>query len=154
MAELTHAFIVSAMEEPRVRTVGEFVYRSTSLAPTHLFGSLEFEELIDSYAKPEDPGCVAVVLLTGDDLGRPGGELARRPCQDVVLVLGYFLARLPDGYVIVLRDDELDGPSDVAGALYLSFDDAGWRHALADALKNLGVNIDFDQPGSAGPSPN
>ena len=68
----------------------------------------------------------AVVLLTADDQGRKAGEAAWSPRarQNVVLELGYFLAKLSRAKVCALMKGEVERPSDYHGVLYILLDDA------------------------------
>ena len=91
----------------------------------------------------------AIVLMTGDDEGRLRGssrqELKPRARQNVVLELGYFLARLGRRLVVVLYEDGVELPSDYTGVLYIRLDDSGaWRHELARELKAAGLSVDLN----------
>jgi predicted nucleotide-binding protein len=91
----------------------------------------------------------AVVLLSPDDMAyirSQTPEQARpRARQNVVLELGYFIAKLGREKVMPLYKgaEAFELPSDIAGVVYTPFDDAGhWRYALADELKAAGYTID------------
>ena len=90
----------------------------------------------------------AVVLLTPDDEGRRIGDqpLARRPRQNVLLELGYFIAHLGRANVCALKKGELEIPSDFAGVVWSAMDSAGgWRVELAKELKAAGYGIDWNR---------
>ncbi|MGH8039162.1 MAG: TIR domain-containing protein [Stenotrophomonas sp.] len=89
----------------------------------------------------------AIVLLTPDDEGRPvGGEtLALRARQNVLLELGYFMARLGRENVCALRKGSVDIPSDFAGVVWTDMDrSGGWRLALGKELRAAGYDIDWN----------
>lgn len=143
----TAAFIVHGRDAANIRhVVARLISAATALEPVILDEQLnEGRTLIDKFKAHATPACVAIVVMTADDVGRaanaPGEE--RRPRQNVVLELGYFLALLPPDRVIVLRESGLTGPSDVQGVMYHSLDDAGWGQKLAREIAGLGVAVDF-----------
>ena len=88
----------------------------------------------------------AIVLLTPDDMGRGKSESEERPRarQNVILELGYFMARLGRDRVTALLKDEVEIPSDYMSVVYVHFDTAGaWRQALGRELQNAGYEIDW-----------
>jgi predicted nucleotide-binding protein len=90
----------------------------------------------------------AVVLLTADDVGglgtaAPARQLPRAR-QNVVLELGYFVAKLGRGRVCVLHEPSVEIPSDYLGVLFTVLDaDGRWRHRLAREMKAAGLPIDL-----------
>jgi predicted nucleotide-binding protein len=90
----------------------------------------------------------AVVLLTPDDVGAKKGnedQLRPRARQNVILELGYFLARLGRNRVAALVRGELEKPSDYDGVVYISMDEAGaWKMLLAREIKAAGLNVDLN----------
>lgn len=89
----------------------------------------------------------AVVLLTPDDVGgNSATDLKPRARQNVVLELGYFLARLTRSNVCALLKGEVEMPSDYMGVIYVPYDDAGgWRLHLAKELKAAKFPIDMNK---------
>lgn len=91
----------------------------------------------------------AVVLMTPDDLGAAKGEadqLRPRARQNVVLELGYFFALLGRGHVAALHLGNLELPSDIAGLIYIPFDNAGaWKFLLAREMQAAGLQIDLNK---------
>jgi predicted nucleotide-binding protein len=90
----------------------------------------------------------AVVLLTPDDEGcKKGGTPQPRARQNVVLELGYFIARLGRNRVCALKvGDNLEIPSDFGGVVYVPFDSSGgWRQTLAKELEAAGFTIDWNK---------
>lgn len=87
----------------------------------------------------------AVVLLTDDDEGKSKTEidLKKRARQNVVLELGYFIAKLGRSNVLPLYSEGVEIPSDIHGLLYVPIDKANsWKFTLAKELKEAGYNID------------
>jgi len=79
----------------------------------------------------------AVVLLTPDDEGRSKGvgELMPRARQNVVLELGYLLARLGRDRLCALKRGGVEISSDYAGVVWTDMDPGGgWRLTLARKL--------------------
>lgn len=90
----------------------------------------------------------AVILLTADDEGRVrgGDALEARPRQNVLLELGYFIARLGRENVCTFKKGELEIPSDFAGIVWTLMDaSGGWRLELAKELKAAGYTIDWNR---------
>ncbi|ACF12378.1 nucleotide-binding protein containing TIR -like protein domain-like protein [Chlorobaculum parvum NCIB 8327] len=91
----------------------------------------------------------AVVLFTPDDTGYPSkkpDDAKPRARQNVVLELGYFMARLGRNRVALLQvGDDIEIPSDFSGVLYLTFDNGGgWKYQLASEMKARGMAIDMN----------
>lgn len=91
----------------------------------------------------------AVVLMTADDIGGVKGtatrDLSPRARQNVVLELGYFLAKLSRGHVCALYETGVEIPSDYSGVLYLTLDpNEAWRFQLAKELKAAGLPVDLN----------
>lgn len=90
----------------------------------------------------------AVVLLTPDDEGRGLGQdkLEPRARQNVLLELGYFIAKLGRPNVCALKKGNLEIPSDFAGVVWTPMDDnGGWKSELAKELKAAGYEIDWNK---------
>ena len=63
-----------------------------------------------------------------------------------MLELGYFMARLGRDRVCTLAKGDLEVPTDFAGVVWESLDDAGaWKTALARELKATGYPIDWNK---------
>lgn len=89
----------------------------------------------------------AVVLLTPDDEGRALGtdKLESRARQNVLLELGYFIARLGRENVCTLKRGDLEIPSDFAGVVWSTMDANGaWKQELAKELAAAGYEIDWN----------
>ena len=64
----------------------------------------------------------AFVLMTPDDIAVNDSKTGRRARQNVILELGWFMARLGRENVILMSQGEVELPSDVLGILYLRFE--------------------------------
>jgi predicted nucleotide-binding protein len=92
----------------------------------------------------------AVVLLTADDQGGPVGtsipKQRKRARQNVILELGFFLAKLGEERVCCLYEEGVELPSDVLGRLYVPFGkDDKWKLELARELRSVGIAVDSNQ---------
>jgi predicted nucleotide-binding protein len=106
--------------------------------------SKTFLELIEQYAKVG----FAVVLLTADDLGRAKTDQRpkKRPRQNVILELGYFLAKLGRNRVCSLFEPGVEMPTDYQAVKYLELDRAGnWRKRLAEEIASARIPIDVSR---------
>lgn len=92
----------------------------------------------------------AVILCSADDEGRlrtrsRTKELPLKPRarQNVVLELGYFLAKIGRGNLFVLHPEEaIEQPSDFIGVIYQTYDKAEkWKPKLVRELKKVGFKI-------------
>jgi hypothetical protein len=103
--------------------------------------------LLEKFERHAQTASFAVVLLTGDDEGRLRGDdtaLAIRGRQNVILELGVFIGLLGRSRVVVLKDPDVDEPSDLDGLVYIPLDAAGaWRHGLLKELADAGIKVDF-----------
>jgi predicted nucleotide-binding protein len=93
----------------------------------------------------------AVVLMTGDDLGASLADaelqkFAPRARQNVILELGYFVAKLSRERTVVLKSEGVEAPSDIMGVVYTEIDNAGaWRMTLGKELRACGYDIDLNK---------
>ena len=87
----------------------------------------------------------AIVLLTGDDKGalKEARQLKPRARQNVILELGYFMAKLGRRRVCPLYEPEVEIPSDYYGIGYIELDASGaWKTKLVRELQEAGLEID------------
>lgn len=100
--------------------------------------------IIEKFENSSDVG-FAIVLLTDDDEGKAKTEveLKKRARQNVVLELGYFIAKLGRSNILPLYSENVELPSDIHGLIYVPIDKANsWKFAMAKELKEAGYNID------------
>lgn len=110
----------------------------------------EGQTVIEKFVKEADRCEYAVVLCSADDEGRlrtkgrvKETSMRLRARQNVVLELGYFLAKLGRKNVFVLHPEEsIEQPSDFTGVVYQSYDRAGkWKAKLVRELRVAGFKI-------------
>lgn len=95
-----------------------------------------------------DKSSFAVVLMTGDDLGRSKSSTEENPRarQNVIFELGYALAALGRGNVAALYEPGVEMPSDFAGVVYIPFDENGmWKQSLIREFREAGLNVDANR---------
>lgn len=104
--------------------------------------------IIEKLEQESKDACYAIVLLTADDDGKSKkeDETKDRARQNVVLELGYFIAKLGREKVCALYEEGVELPSDFDGVLYTPIDDAdAWRYKLANELKVAGFEVDLNK---------
>lgn len=80
----------------------------------------------------------AVVLMSPDDTMEIDGQIYKQARQNVVLELGYFMAKLGRSNVAVILKGNVEKPSDISGILHLPFS-GNWKYELHRELKAAGV---------------
>jgi predicted nucleotide-binding protein len=108
------------------------------------------QTLIEKFETNAAQAAHAVILLTADDIGRSaaadGSEARPRGRQNVILELGFFFGKLGRQHVTVLRDPDVEEPSDLRGIVYIPFDQAGtWKANLGRELRTSGVPVDMNK---------
>lgn len=88
----------------------------------------------------------AIILYTPCDKGfsNKDGEktIKDRARQNVVFEHGYFIGKLEREYVIAIKKDSVEEPSDLSGIIYLSYDEKGaWKTELVKEMNNAGFNL-------------
>lgn len=148
-------FIVHGHDGHIKTTVARFLAQLTKREPVILHERPDGgRTVIEKFEAHADQAAAAVVLLTGDDLGgtRAGGgedgtglgPQQLRARQNVVLELGFFIGKLGRANVVILYEQGVELPSDLAGVLYVELDAAGgWKTRLARELKSSGVDVDL-----------
>jgi predicted nucleotide-binding protein len=98
----------------------------------------------------------AVVLLSGDDLGRlspthvaeglPEPREQPRGRQNVIFEMGWFIGQLSRAHVTVLYEQGVELPSDYQGVIYTALDVGGqWRYELVKELRAAGFDFDANK---------
>ena len=139
-------FLVHGHDEAARETVARFLEK-LDLEPIILHEQASEGRTIVEKLEHHGDVKYAVVLLTPDDVGgKSSTDLKQRARQNVVLELGYFLARLGRPNVCALYKGEVEIPSDYMGVIYISYDNAGgWRLHLAKELKAAKFSIDMNK---------
>lgn len=138
-------FIVHGHDNEMLQTIARFV-STLDLEPVILHEQANRGRTVIEKVEAETDVGFAIVLLTPDDEGRKQGttELEPRARQNVLLELGYFLAKLGRPRVCALRRGEVNIPSDFAGVVWEPFDDhGGWKVKLCRELEAAGYDIDW-----------
>ena len=94
-------------------------------------------EKFEHYSK--DAG-FAVILMSPDDTMEVDGQIYKQARQNVVLELGYFMAKLGRSNVCVLVKGDVEKPSDISGILHLPFE-GNWKSDLRMEMDAAGVEI-------------
>lgn len=95
-----------------------------------------------------DRSSFAVVLMTGDDVGRAIRETTEKPRarQNVIFELGYAVAALGRDNVAALYEPGVEMPSDFSGVVYIAFDENGiWKQTLLKELREAGLPVDANR---------
>lgn len=92
----------------------------------------------------------AIVLLTGDDVGRKRTDTESanqsRARQNVIFELGFFIGKLGRKKVCAIYESGVELPSDYQGLLYVNYDVTGsWKLQLAKELKSGGMPVDLNK---------
>lgn len=91
----------------------------------------------------------AIVLLTPDDVGAvktAPQALQGRARQNVILELGYFIAKLGRRHVCALHKGNVELPSDILGVVWTPMDSGNaWKTELAKEMRAAGLPIDLNK---------
>jgi predicted nucleotide-binding protein len=140
-------FIVHGHDEGARESVARFLEK-LGITPIILHemasGGLTIVEKLERNSDVE----FAVVLLTPDDVGAKAtstDKLQPRARQNVILELGFFVAKLGRSRVCALYKGAVELPSDFLGIVYVTLDEPGaWRVLLAKELREAGFNVDLN----------
>lgn len=104
--------------------------------------------ILDKLIDESEDACFAIVLLSPDDIVLTGDKQTTRARQNVVLELGFFLAKLGKNRVTALykASENFELPSDFAGVLYKKYDNGeSWKVELARELRASGIPVDLNR---------
>ncbi|MEH2497268.1 putative nucleotide-binding protein [Bradyrhizobium sp. AZCC 1678] len=99
--------------------------------------------ILEKFEAYRDVG-FATVLLTADDLGRAKSDtdLQPRARQNVIMEMGYFMAKLGRGRVCVLLQVGVEIPSNILGIVTIGYPhDSEWPDELRRELKYAGLKL-------------
>lgn len=137
-------FLVHGHDETIALKVQRDVRRITGIEPTILADMPSAgRTVIEKFEQYATQSQYAIVLMTRDDeMARQdsAGTPVMRARQNVVLELGYFIGKLGRNRVLVLRED-VEGPSDIAGVVYISIKRENWMEELRLELREAGFSI-------------
>ncbi|VVB64350.1 putative nucleotide-binding protein containing TIR-like domain protein [uncultured archaeon] len=146
--DLKRVFIVHGHDNEMKEAVAR-VIQTLGLKPIILHEKPdENKTIIEKFEKYSDVD-FAVILLSPDDFAYENGksptEGKHRARQNVILELGFFLAKLGrDGVFIIHRENNnFEFPTDYSGVLYTLFDKSGmWKYKMTDEMKAIDPKID------------
>jgi len=146
-------FVVHGHDEPMRLAVVNFL-RHLDFEPIVLTDQPnQGNTLIEKFEKHSLRVGFAVVLLSPDDVGGEASKphvLAPRARQNVILELGYFVAKLGRARVCALRPEDLEVPSDIHGIAWIQYDPNGaWKMFVARELHAVGFEFDAQKLMSA-----
>ncbi len=140
-------FIVHGHDREARETVARFL-QQLDLQPIILDEQpSEGKTIIEKFETHSDVR-FAVVLLTPDDIGTSKAtpqDLKARARQNVILELGYFLAKLGRSGVCCLTKGGIEVPSDYHGVIYIPMDTGEWRFQLAKEMKQVIKDINMNK---------
>lgn len=146
--ELNRVFIVHGHDEEMKQAVARVILKLNLEAIILHEQPKGGRTIIEQFEKHSDVD-YSVILLSPDDVAYPKGaspnEGKYRARQNVIMELGYFLAKLGRERVFVLyrQTDNFEIPTDYLGVLYTPYDSSGsWQYKLADELKVIDKKID------------
>lgn len=142
-SENRDVFIVHGHDVARMREL-ERLLRSFGLRPIILQDQddrgMTIIEKFEYYAA----ACsFAFVLMTPDDRTEGGSDVESRfrARQNVIMELGWFMAHLGRGRVVLLHKGEVEIPSDISGVVYIGFDESVYdaEQRITQRLKGVGL---------------
>lgn len=94
--------------------------------------------IIEKFEHYSNDAGFAVILMSPDDEMNVDGNIYKQARQNVVLELGYFMAKLGRERVCVVLRDVVEKPSDISGILHLPYE-GNWKYELIKELKAVGI---------------
>lgn len=99
--------------------------------------------IIEKFEYYASASSFAFILMTPDDPAQSGNDVDSRwrARQNVIMELGWFIARLGRERVVILYKDELEIPSDILGVVLIQFNDSVYEVAekIRKRLKGVGL---------------
>ena len=144
-AARSEIFIVHGRDEGHKEAVARLVQDLTNRRPVILHEQASGgDTIIEKLERATSTAAFAIVIATGDDVGRfkEANDDRPRARQNVVLELGYFFGLLGRRNVLLLFEPDVERPSDTDGIVHVELDSSrGWRIALANELENEGFTV-------------
>lgn len=144
-------FLVHGRDEAAKHAVARFLERRVGLDVIILSEQPNRgRSILTKFQQEADGAAFAVVLMTGDDMGGLRAELAggeapapvRRPRQNVIFEMGFFIGQLGVDRVCALVPAGVEKPSDYDGIVYVPLDDQdGWQRKLVTELHAANVPV-------------
>ena len=146
-------FIVHGHDDARKHEVARLLKGLTGEEPIILHEQPDMGRvLLEKFEQTAARTGFAVIIATGDDVGRATGktEDKSRARQNVVFEMGFFFGALGRDRTSVLLDHGVEEPGDVDGLVYVPLDGAGgWKSTLARNIEAAGIEIDWSALGRA-----
>ncbi|MFT4164016.1 MAG: nucleotide-binding protein [Microlunatus sp.] len=145
----SRVFIVHGHDDSKKHESARFLRALTGHEPVILHEQPNRGQvLIEKFEQSAAGTGYAVVLLTGDDIGRakaaPSDAETPRGRQNVVFEMGFFLGAFGRQRVAVLQEPGVEQPSDVQGLVYIQLDrDGAWEARLATEIEAAGIPVDW-----------
>lgn len=120
---------------------------SVDLEPVvlHKMANGGITSIISKIEKYSDVSC-AMVLFTADDTGKgvKEKEYKKRARQNAVFEAGYFIGKIGIRNVIILHEEDVEIPSDLAGCVYVMLDSGdGWKEGIRKELAEMGLKCRY-----------
>jgi len=145
----TNIFVVHGHDHAKLHETVRVLERATGIDATVLHEQPNAgRTILEKFEDHAVASSYAVVLLTGDDMGKAlsAEELRPRGRQNVIFELGFFFGRLGRDRVIVLLGKGVEKPSDIDGLVYITFDSLGaWKQALARELEAAKIPVNYSR---------
>jgi predicted nucleotide-binding protein len=143
----THrVFIIHGHDTDRLQSVARFVEH---LGLDVVIFHQDPRRLVIEKPEHESRANFAIVLLTPDDVGAAADDqrnLRPRARQNVVMELGYFMAKLGRTNVCALLGEGVEIPNDYSGVIYIHLDRSeAWKLLLAREMKSAGLPVDINK---------
>lgn len=145
----TRVFIVHGQDDARKFELAALLQSLTGEEPVILHQQANGGKVLIEKLEEHGGGAgFAVVLLTGDDVGRAKqlehSDDQLRARQNVVFEMGFFFGLIGRERVAVLYEPGVELPSDISGLVYTELDTAGgWKPKLASELSRAGISVDW-----------
>lgn len=144
-------FIVHGHDDARKHEVARLLKGLTGEEPIILHEQPDMGRvLLEKFEQTAARTGFAVIIATGDDVGRAVGNTDERlrARQNVVFEMGFFFGALGRERTSVLLDPEVEEPGDVDGLVYVPLDSAGgWKSTLARNIEAAGIEIEWSALG-------
>ncbi|WP_175401088.1 TIR domain-containing protein [Gordonia sp. UCD-TK1] len=145
----TRVFVVHGHDDTRKLEIAALIRDLTGVKATILSEyPNKGDTIIEKLESASAEAAYAVVIASADDIGgsklEDPANLCPRARQNVILELGYFIAKLGRNRVAFMVEEGIERPSDTDGILYIPLDpNGGWKLPLARELNSAGVYVDF-----------
>lgn len=108
------------------------------------------QTVIEKLERHAGEASYAIIIATADDIGYAkdeGESKARdRARQNVMIELGYFMARLGRNKVALLVERGVEIPSDMGGFAFIQLDETEqWRQQVGKELKGQGFEVRLEK---------